>query len=184
MRVDMQEALEKFKGHMALHKKSFEAISEYLTAEEKCLYVNSTVAKITTNLGSKSKTEKLPGVLCLTDKQIIFAYGALMSHKMYTTNLDNVLMMDIGGDGFSGGHLEVSTQMRQFDFLIKYKKEMIREVQLVFDEAIANAKNADAKEGSTVSFADKIKQIAELHERGLLTDNEYVVKKKQLLELM
>ena len=75
---------------------------------------------------------------------------------------------------YSGG-----TKAQSFN-IPKGKKfeEMVREIWA----AVQEAKPADqAGTGGTVSVADEIKKFADLKEQGIITEDEFATKKKELL---
>ena len=64
-------------------------------------------------------------------------------------------------------------------FLVKYREA--EEFVLVAADALADAANAPAGVATQPSTADELAKFAALRDQGILTDEEFAVKKAQLL---
>ncbi|WP_100488594.1 SHOCT domain-containing protein [Sporolactobacillus pectinivorans] len=75
----------------------------------------------------------------------------------------------------------IMNAVRDENSVIFAKKELDQAIDLkrYVEQLIAN-KNSDS---TTIDVADQIRKFAELHDQGILTDEEFDAKKKQLLGL-
>ena len=71
---------------------------------------------------------------------------------------------------------------KTFNFLVSYKKEIIRKIQDTFDNARASAGSVPAPT-AMASPADELKKYKELLDMGAISEEEYNEKKRQLLKL-
>lgn len=185
MREDVQKAIKKFEVNTFGNVKNIEATIEKLKDDEEVVYISPTVAGIT-NANTK-KVEKLPGIFVLTTKRLVFRFKAAFTHSFETCELSEVKMVDCSGNGLTGGHIEIHTSIKTYDILVKYKKEVIQNVQDAFDETLANYKKANSANGTVVlqqeeDVIGKIQKLSELKESGILSEEEFLAKKAELLE--
>ena len=66
-------------------------------------------------------------------------------------------------------------------------QQAVKDLQIQVDE-LSDAEydevdKADAEEEKEDDYLDQLERLAELHEKGVLTDEEFATKKKELLEL-
>ena len=148
-----------------------------LHADERVLFVTPTNIVVTTT--NTRKKDRLPGVVFLTDKRLVFHFKALASFSTEIVPLEEIRSMNCSGNGLSGGHVEIHTLTKSFDILVSYKKDTIQNIQRVFESA-RGAVPAPAGT-SAVSEADELAKFKRLLDDGVITAAEFEAKKKQIL---
>ena len=87
----------------------------------------------------------------------------------------------------TGGHLEIYTITKTYDILVSYRQDMMQYLQELFMWAKNNAaenNNVGFNKTNTNQNPDIISQIerlAELRDKGIITDDEFQNKKQELL---
>lgn len=181
MRPDIQAALEQFEVNTFGNGKNIERTESLVAPDEKVKYITPTNA-IIHNLISRKK-DKLPGIIVVTDKRIIFHYKALASHSTEVTSLGDVISISCNGNGMSGGHVIVTTQTKEMDFLVKYKKDNIQRAQSVLQQAVDHYKNNSQQPDSAGNddALEKIRKLSDLRAANILSEEEFQAKKAELL---
>lgn len=94
-------------------------------------------------------------------------------------------MVNCYGNGLTGGHIELNTLIKTFDILVKYKKDVIQSIQETFDETIEQYKHKSFSGSSTTfqgnDITTQIQKLSDLKDKGILTDEEFSIKKAELL---
>lgn len=182
MRDDISASMQKFNIKTLGNKKGVERIEGILWEEEEVLYIAPTNAMI--HSVNTKKKEKFPGIFAVTDRRIVFSYKAGFSEMTETFELSEVETVNSSGNGLTGGRIAIHTRTKTIEILVTYKKEVMKEIQDVINKAV----NA-CKSGNTVSSGgkeDSLSQIEKLYDflqQGIITEEEFEIKKKQLLGL-
>lgn len=181
VRKDIEEALKKFEVGTFGNKSRIEQLAQNLSEFEDVIYIAPTNAKITT--AGTSKVEKLPGIFVLTSQRILFGYTIGFSHALLTSDLSEIKMVTCRGNGLTGGHVEVHTYAKTIDILVKYKKEIIQNIQFAFDNTLAKYKQNIAQSHFPPGddILAKIQKLADLKDKGILSEYEFTTKKSELL---
>lgn len=177
MRNDTIRAIEDFNIKTFGNQKNIEGAEALLYADERVLFVAPTNIVVSTI--NTRKKDKLPGVVFLTDKRLVFHFKALASFSTEIVPLEEIRSLNCRGDGISGGHVEIHTLTKSFDILVSYKKDAIQNIQRVFE----SARNAvPVPSGApAVSEADELAKFKKLLDDGVITAAEFEAKKKQIL---
>lgn len=184
MRQDIENALASFEVNTFGNKKYMERLIERLSDDEQVVYIAPTNVAITNN--TTRKVQKMPGVFALTTKRILFRYQALADHVFYTCDLSEIKMVSCHGNGLTGGHIEIHTLMNTYDVLVKYKKQLINKIQLTFDQTIGAYKQSIRAETTNQNSAHtdvlgQVQKLFELKEMGVISEQEFITKKADLL---
>lgn len=131
--------------------------------------------------GALQIKDVLSGVIAITDKRIIFCHSALGTINEKQILIKDIQSIDEHINGLTKtGELRVNgiTEM----FIIKIlRKDLNKEII----DAINKARNIlESKNGTniTMSSADEIRKYKELLDDGIITQEEFVIKKQQLLK--
>ncbi len=178
MRDDIKQLLEKYGISSFGNKKKIEKAEEKLQVGEIASLVLPTNAVIY-NVNTKKK-EKLPGVFLLTDKRILFCYKAGFSESVDTFNLSDVKSVDCSGNGISGGHIEIHTLTKSLDILVTYKKKVMQEMVDTINKVVFEQGCSAHAIGASDNML-QIERLHELYEKGIVTQEEFEAKKRQLL---
>lgn len=184
MRPDIEQALKDFDNKKSKpNKKELKSIEEILWDDETVFYIADTVIEIVAD-GKKKKKESLPGVCVLTSKRFIF-------HK----NEYKFLGMGVGGDTTEAialdridsvnalntaffCHVQFHAITKSYDIMCNDKKEM-KKLHQVFEQAVRDY--STQKNAAPVDPVAQIKQLSELHDAGVISDEEFEAKKATLL---
>lgn len=181
MRADVEQAIKKFEIKTFGNKGNIENAEKNLWDTEQVLYVSPTNAIVYTI--NTRKKEKLPGVFILTDRRVLFFFKAGFSEASIIFNLSEVNSINCSGNGLSGGHIEIHTVTKTLDILVTYKKEIMREIQNTINNAISKCQGQVQSNTSVLEAPDEIRKYKQLLDDGIITQEEFEAKKKQLLGL-
>lgn len=181
MRDDVEYAINKFKVKTFGNKSNIERVAGKLTKSEKVIYIAPTNAIISSI--STRKSEKLPGVLAITTERIIFSFKAMLSESTDIIPLTEIRIVNCKGNSITGSHIEINTITKNYDFLVSYKKEVRDELQSIINTAISNYRDLHNNSNSSVDFTVQLEKLFELKNKGVITEEEFEAKKKQLLNI-
>lgn len=181
MRVDIEQAIEKFGIKIFGNKGNIERAEKNLWNDEQVLYIGPTNAVVyATNTKRK---EKLPGIFILSNQRILFFYKAGFSEASIVFNLSEINSINCSGNGLTGGHIEIHTVTITLDILVTYKKEVMQEIQNIINYAMSNYHHQPAPLASNIDSTDEIRKFKQLLDDGIITQEEFETKKKQLLSI-
>lgn len=182
MRDDINASMEKFNIKTLGNKKGIERIEGVLWADEEVLYIAPTNAMI--HSVNTKKKDKLPGIFVVTDKRILFSYKAGFSEMLETFELSEVETVNSSGNGLTGGRITIHTRTKTLEILVTYKKEGMKEIQDTINRAVNAYKNGGASHSeSRDNSLEQIEKLHDLMKQGIITQEEFEAKKKQLLGL-
>ena len=182
MRNDVESVLKEFGIKTFGNKKNIERAEMQLKDNEKALFVTPTNAVIH-EVNTKKKS-KVSGIFILTDKRILFNYKALAVEEIESFNLSDIQNVDFTANSMSGGHIAIHTLTNTLEILVTYKKAIANKIHDVINKAIDDYNSSDKVQSS--GQADYLEQIEKLHDlfkQGIITQEEFETKKKQLLNL-
>ena len=190
MRKDIEEALTRFKINSLGNKKNIESFELILKEDENVLYISPTNMEII-NVNTRKK-ERLPGVCALTNKRFIFQYKILLNTNIESISLDKIDSINAFSNGITGSHIQIHTITKTFDMLCSYKKEIMKNIEEIFENAINNYRDIKKNDESTIGSKNKLQELSnieeikkykELLDIGAITKDEFETKKKELLNL-
>ncbi len=185
MRDDVAKVLKMFQIPTFGNKKNIENAEKLLHTDEQVLYISPTNCIIFSQ--NTRKNERLPGIAILTTKRFIFNYKIMLNTATDMVTLDEIRSVSYNGNGMTGGHLEIHTITKTYDILVSYRQDMMQYLQELFMWAKNNAaenNNVSFNKTNTNQNPDIISQIerlAELRDKGIITDDEFQNKKQELL---
>lgn len=119
----------------------------------------------------------------VTNKRLIFAQQRLVGNVIKSINMDK--LNDVGKKrGALLGIISFDTLSEAFNVAVdKYTIDRIADAinQIIYLDK--NHTNDHITQSKTSSSLEELKQLANLHDQGILTDEEFSAKKKQLLGL-
>ena len=125
-----------------------------------------------------SKSGKVAGALAVTDRRFLFVGKSIASKKVHGIPLDTVTSVELN-KGAMFSHVQVTLAGSYENFLVKYK-EAEQFVQ-VAQSALASAHSGGTQVPAVASMADEIAKLADMHQQGLLSDEEFTAAKARLL---
>ncbi len=182
MRKDTMEALEKFQVRTFGNKKNIERVEGMLWDTEKVLFITPTNAVIhSVNTGKK---EKLPGVAAVTNQRVIFSYKAAFTESTEMISLPEIRSVESTGNGLTGGTIRIHAMAKTLEILVTYKKETMQAIQNLIYKAIDDCRNAgNSSSGQRENNLEQIEKLHDFLKQGIITEEEFQAKKKQLLGL-
>lgn len=181
MRSDIVKAIETFQVKTFGNKSNIESAEKLLYPDEQVLFISPT--NCTMYSSNTRKKESLPGVAILTDRRFIFHYKVLLNTSTDTVTLDEIRSVNCSGNGLTGGHIEIHTIAKTYDILVTYKKDIMQKIQNTFETAKNSTVSNNSQSVSATSSADEIMKFKQLLDNGVITQEEFEAKKKQLLNL-
>ena len=186
MRKDIEIVLKKFNINTFGNKKNIEAIEDKLLQDEEVFYLAPTKAVINNFITRKKET--MNGIIAITDKRIVCSFKVGFSDSMEIIPLSDIKSFNCRGDSLSNSHIEINSTTKSYDFLASYKKEVRDEIQNIINVLLQNYNKPQITYvNSTNEYAqDSVTQIEkffELKEKGIITEEEFNEKKKQLLSI-
>ena len=133
-----------------------------------------------------SKDDKISGVLVLTPTRLMFYHQSLFGIGKYKTEeyaLSRINSININA-GMTGATIHIISSGN--DLIMKCgitdqnPTEFVKNVKMQMSGSIP-AQQVVTNEIHTTDIADQIKKLADLRDQGILTDDEFNMKKKQLL---
>lgn len=180
MREDTQKALAEFEVSTFGNRANIEKAEVILNADEKVLFVNPT--NLTVSSANTRKKEMFPGVVFLTDKRFVFHYQIMGNYSTDTILLSEIHSINCSGNGLTGSHVEIHTLVKTYDMLVSYKRSIAQKIQQIFE----SAKNAYNSQSNGIAdpqpdILSQIERMSELKNKGIITEEEFQSKKKELL---
>lgn len=139
------------------------------------------------NFNKSAKFDLYKGVLIITEQRVAFyAKSSLINKEIYKSMpLRQISSIEYTGGWFSK-KMKLVTNNDQIDFSFLDGKHVIQEFQKTLEskrEEIMNSTNSEPAAVITVeSIPDQIKKLAELKDLGILTADEFDLKKQHLLD--
>ena len=187
MRDDLQNAYNEAKSTKRLNpllgNSVYEFVEKQLMGDEHVLYLG------TPNVGILSTGEalkvnaldiknKTAGVLLVTSKRILHCAKVLFNTKVEQISLENINNFETkGGLIFSVLRIQSMTNVMEID-VPKWETDR---VSRIISEAIEKTKSSKTPQNKDDDVIEKLKQLGELRNSGVLTDEDFSKKKAELL---
>lgn len=181
MREDTKKRIHEFQVKTFGNVKNIEKAETLVDENEVIKYIAPT--NIITLSTSSLKKETFPGVIILTNNRIIFNFQMLNNNHSEIFPVSEIRSIESSGNSLTGGHIIIHTISKDFDFLVTYKKDIIQNIQRTFDTVRTNATSKPLQQVATTSEADELAKFKNLLDQGIITEEEFAAKKKQLLGL-
>ena len=128
-----------------------------------------------------AKSGKVTGCLAITNQRVVFAGRAITKAITRTIPVTEVSSLELS-KGMMLSHIQLTLSGSYENFLVKYKEA---EDFMTFAQAeLQKSRNLPTSISSAtgVSAADELKKLAELHQQGILTIEEFTEAKSRLLK--
>ena len=199
MREDVNRALQEFQIKTFGNKKALEKSESLLSDDETVLFVTPTNIS-TVIISTQQQLLTLPGVVYLTDKRFIFMRNTKTPNNDFLP-LEKVTHIDYKANGLQPSVIIVGDDVKTFSFIVSYKFDAVTKVLETFNSAcdkILKEITTDPEiennspepeplifdtDYAIISAADEIRKYKSLLDDGIITQEEFEAKKKQLLNL-
>ena len=183
MRTDVEQAIKKFRIVTFGNKKQIEKAQEKLNADEQVLFVTPTT------FTTSSSSRVIPAILFLTDKRAVFYY-----YLYFQFDFDEIPMNKIRSvryhdeKGLKADRFIIHSLNNSYIFTVSSMMKA-RQIYQEFETAIDNYRTQHAPQLGilhldTPDIADQIEKLAQLRDKGILTEEEFQAKKTDLLSRM
>ena len=127
-----------------------------------------------------AKSGKVAGCLAITNQRVMFAGKAVTKIINRTIPLTQVSSLGFS-KGVMSSHVQLTLAGSYENFLVKYKEA--EEFMVVALAELQKSRNPQSSptEATVVSTADELKKLAELHQQGILTAEEFAEAKSRVL---
>lgn len=128
-----------------------------------------------------SKSGKVAGCLAITSQRVIFAGRAVTKTVSRAIPLSQVSSIELS-KGMMLSHVQLTLAGSHENFLVKYKEaeEFMAVAQAELQKSRSQPAASTTSSGS--STAEELKKLAELHQQGILTAEEFSDAKTRLLK--
>jgi Bacterial PH domain/Short C-terminal domain len=157
-------------------QKQIDRAKEVLQRGEQVLDVTTGMVEVH-RMGSKTSRR---GAILVTDRRVILYTKKIGGYEMYDHVYGLLTAIDYK-KGVLYGNITLAASGDR-THISQVPKESVERVVKEIRARMAAA-HEHGRPGAGVSAADEIKKLAELHADGILTDEEFAAKKKQLLGL-
>jgi Bacterial PH domain/Short C-terminal domain len=159
-------------------RKQIDQAAEVLQPGEIVLDVTTGMIEAT-RMGSKKSRN---GAILVTDRRVIFYTKKMFGYEMYDHVYGLLTAIDYK-KGMMSGSITLAASGAE-TCVSQIPKDDVERVAKAMRERMAGAhEQGQHGPGAPVNAADEIRKFSELHDAGILTDDEFTAKKKQLLGL-
>ncbi len=187
MRADLQKAYEVAKAWKRLNpligKGAYDFLEKQLLRDEQVIYLsNPNVGILTAGEALKIKPfdfkNKTAGIFLITSKRLLHRSKILFNTKVEQIALENINNVESkGGLIFTVLRIQSMTNVMEIDMPNKVAVEVSR----MISETIQKSKQPAPAQSAVTDPIEKIKQLGELRDKGVLTEEEFIKKKEELL---
>ena len=181
MREDTKNCITKFQIKTFANVKNIERAEQLVDKSEEIHFISPT--NVVTSSATSHKKEKFPGVIILTNERVIFYIQLLNANHSEIFPVTEIRSIESTGNSLSGGHIIIHTISKDYDFLVSYKKAIMQSIQSTFENIRSSASSIASTCSKTLSEADELVKFKNLLDQGIITEDEFNAKKKQLLGL-
>ena len=181
MREDFERLLKEYDASTFGNKKIIKSMEELVKDDEIVIFIYPTNLKIR-NVNYRKK-EKLPGVALLTDKRFMFKYKVGFESSLEVINLEHIENVNIARNALLASSIQLNSLTKTYELLISHKKGLVDKIGQTFEKAINDCKFKQEQQTVITSSADEILKFKKLLDEGIITKEEFEIKKKQLLNL-
>lgn len=129
--------------------------------------------------------EGFPKVLVVTNKKVFTCKGTLSSAYTETLNLKDITSVDKTKAPFAltKGELIIRgiTQVIKIS-LYKKAQSILDDIQKTINSAKENLENSNTINNNSVNYLEELERLADLKEKGILSEEEFNTKKQQILD--
>lgn len=194
-KLTVEEAIKRSGTFNPMNKASTKAAQDMLSSNEIVIHAVNTNIAVLPNIGKLDASNafsfatlknRINGPVVITNRRIFFCNNSLGNVTSKQMPLQSIQSVDEASNGLMGvGQLRISglTEM----FVLDLQKPDIKIFVQKLDEAraaiITNASNTTVINNTSVDTAGELRKYADLLNDGIISQEEFDAKKKQLLRL-
>lgn len=184
MRKDTVAALKEYGISSFLFKKNIEEAENLIDDSEKIIVVLTT----NFNIVYPDPTQRTagPGVVIVTDKKMLVYYKPLHEGISFITPISEIKDVKLIPNNMNGGNnIQVYTADKVYNFTLPAAGK-INKIYRAFLFALnqnefVSFSNTDSSKDKSVDITEQIEKLAKLKDKGIITEEEFQSKKKELL---
>ncbi|NMM52902.1 SHOCT domain-containing protein [Paenibacillus aquistagni] len=186
MRKDIEDAIGYGKSicSSTLYKGALKIIESKLLPEEQAKILFSGSARY--HSGKKKNSSKHPGLFVISNTRVLFASKVLFQEVAHQIPLNQIISINTTKSGliFSKLSLETANGILEIELIPEAVNTCINIINEM-THALSNTIHVSTIQVSTTQDdpLSKIEKLAELNSKGIITNEEFEAKKKQLLGL-
>ena len=184
VRTDTANALERYEVNTFGSVKKIVALDEKIPEDQEVIFIAPTNVTVTPR--NTTQSQVLPGVMAITSKQIFVSHKTGMTEGFAEFNIIDLERVHYTATGIGPTAFELTLLDVTLKFISSYKKSVTADLYNVLKELAEKAaedRKQAATAGTAVSPADEIRKFKGLLDDGIITQEEFDAKKKQLLGL-
>jgi hypothetical protein len=190
MRKDIEDLIKSLKLPKFGFKGQYECAEEYLSPDEEVLFIYPGNANIsTTSEKDKFKANHLdlknknPGIFVITPRRVFHANRYLGGHieQIYKEEIASYRLSKIGVIQIFSNHRSIEVDIQSRKVVVEAAKSAMLKI-LEDNGPIIKEKNEVIGESKSIDIPEQIKKLADLRDVGILSEQEFTQKKKELLE--
>ncbi|ERK31931.1 SHOCT domain-containing protein [Clostridium intestinale] len=191
MRKDIEDLIKSLKLPTLGMKKDYKCAEEYLEADEKVLFIcpgNANINKSGNKLQSNPLDikNKISGIFVITPKRVFHA------NNIFGGYLEQIPISEVSSYRVSkmplvSGVIQVISNNYIIEVDLSSKKQIVEAAKLAMEKALKNknvVKIENQTSNVTIDIPEQIRKLADLKDMGILSDEEFSQKKRELLERM
>lgn len=162
------------KGVVGWGKKHFKVLEKSLTPDEEAIICF---------VAQRDEDDRLTGfqAYAITNKRLLIAQQGIPGESVKSVNLDNLNDVTYH-TGLYDGYLEFDTFKERVSIAFPFHKEDAMRLYTLINEYFSEfKKNQPAATNNSFSNADELRKFKQLFDDGIITQEEYEEKKRQLL---
>ncbi|MCL2080183.1 MAG: SHOCT domain-containing protein [Oscillospiraceae bacterium] len=183
MRAEILQIIADYEIKTFGSQKALEIADEKIPTSEKLIYIGP--SNITITPRNTNAPQIRTGVIAITDRNIYVVHKALWESGFDVFPIKNLELVSYKATGLTGATFNLTLTNVSITFLGGYKKEYAEKLNLLLSALISNDTSTEKETNSSepISAADEIKKFKDLLDSGIISQEEFNAKKKQLLGL-
>ncbi|WP_238906617.1 SHOCT domain-containing protein [Clostridium sp. YIM B02506] len=191
MRKDIEDLIKSLKLPTFGMKKDYKCAEEYLEADERVLFIypgNASINKSGNKLESNPLDikNKIAGIFVITAKRVFHANNILGTH-FEQIPISEVSSYRVSKMPLVSGVIQVISNNYIIEVDLSSKKQIVEAAKIAIEKALKNKnviKLENQSNNTSIDIPEQIKKLADLRDVGILSEQEFTQKKKELLERM
>lgn len=117
------------------------------------------------------------------DKIVSFNHIDSIQFKSWDRWQNGYIQFDLPGGYLANGNVWIAHKDENTIMFDKNQQEIFEEAKNIIENKISKIKDSKTNNSSNYTNLDELEKLANLKEKGIITEEEFVAKKKQLLGL-
>ena len=178
---EIERKLKDENPNVKLNEKIMDILVKGLTNEEEVLYAMSGLTAYKTNsYGPEERVKK--SAIFITNKKLFFIIKNIMTYNSINISLENIKGISLNKN-LRGWAIIMSYNATTISVLSTKKPEIDKFISTINNQINKNKDSIEERNDTTgESVLEQIEKLSELLKQGIITEEEFTVKKKELLE--